>query len=262
MKNRIKTVWAILGISFVGVTAATILSDEAISSQEGTPESAAPAHATEIPVAPGGHETARPADAAGSACITSPVAVEDLNQQREKLQAREKELAAKEAELKALEQAVNEEFKKLDQARSDIAKIEGLKKKENQEKVAKIVETLETMSPKPASALLSSLDEPLAVTAMEQMSTQKLAKIMNIMEAGRSSRLTELLAGVVRARGATLAAVSVGRLSPSNDGAATAKSSVKGGEENDGQNKQQSSGRTERPQQRQPDSSQKAKGTR
>jgi flagellar motility protein MotE (MotC chaperone) len=244
MKVKSRVLWLLFGVCFVGATAATVMSDDGVVLKSESSD-----------------ETAENHGAAGGSCIPSQAAIDDLSQQRELLQARERELAAKEAELKALEQSVSEEFKKLEQVRAEIAKIDNLRKKESQEKVAKIVETVETMSPKPASALLSALDESLAVTAMEQMSTAKLAKIMNIMESGRSSRLTELLAGVVRARGASLASNAGSRVSPSNDGAATAKTSVKGGDVNDGQNKQQTSGGAERAQ-RQPGSGQKGQDAR
>lgn len=133
------------------------------------------------------------------ACVTG-AAIEDLNRLRDRLAEREKAISAKEAELKTLEKAIQEEFAKLEQTRSDLAKVDDLKKKENEEKIAKIVETLESMSPKPASQLIGTMDEALAVTAIRRMSTQKLAKIMNVMESGKSSRLTELLAGSVRTK--------------------------------------------------------------
>lgn len=177
-----------------------------------------------------------------TSCVTG-AAVDDLNRQRERLEAREKELQAKEAELKAAEAGLKEELKKIEEARAEFGRMEDLKKKENEEKVAKIVETVETMSPKPAAVLVAALDDALAVTAMQRISTPKLAKIMNIMEPGRSSRLTELLAGVVRARGA---AGNAGRNPASHGAEGSQTRSVRGGEKNDGQNEQSISGGKER----------------
>lgn len=130
-----------------------------------------------------------------SACVSGP-AIDDLRQLKERLDSREKELKDKESELRALEQSVHEQMKKLDEAGADLSKKEELKIQENEQKVAKIIDTVENMSPKPAAALISSLNEELAVMAMQRLATQKLAKIMNVMEPKRSSRLTELLAGV------------------------------------------------------------------
>jgi flagellar motility protein MotE (MotC chaperone) len=161
-------------------------------------------------------------------------AIEDLRKQRASLDARMKEVAARESELDAKERALNEEFKKLAEMRDEIAKIDGARKKENDEKVNKLVETIEAMSPKSSSQLLSSLDETLAVAAISKISTARLAKIMNVMEPGRSSRLTEIMAGVVRAKAAP--ASNARGLRTASNGAAAATQSEKGGEYENGQN--------------------------
>jgi flagellar motility protein MotE (MotC chaperone) len=161
-----------------------------------------------------------------SACLADQSVVEDLRRRRTELEAREKDLQSREAELAAKERAVEEELQKIAQVRSDVEKIESARKKEGDERVTKLVETFETMSPKGASALLATLDESLAVATMSKIATPRLAKIMNSMEPRKSARLSELLAGVVRARGS---------LSAANAVAATTSQSVKGGGKNDGQ---------------------------
>jgi len=134
------------------------------------------------------------------ACLVDEAALEDLRKQRETWASRVKELTVRENELKSREAALNEEFRKFEALRGDLSKVEVSRKQENDARVSKLVETFETMSPKAASALIGSLDESLAVAAMSKIATQKLAKIMNVMEPKRSARLTELMAGVVRAR--------------------------------------------------------------
>src|SRR6185437_3882333 len=94
-------------------------------------------------------------------------------------------------------------------------------KQASAEKVAKVVATLEGMSPKAAAQMLTDLDDGLAVSAIAQMSTTKLSKVMNALDPKRAARLTELLAGVVRAKND----------SASND-AAAATTIAKGGESN------------------------------
>ncbi len=168
------------------------------------------------------------------ACLANQTAVEDIRIQREKLEEMRKELAAREAELKAREQAVGDELKKLELARQEIQKLDTLQKKDNETKVAKLVETLENMSPKAGAALLGSLDEALAVTAMQKLTTPKLAKLMNLMEPARSSRLSEVLAGVARARnGATPAGGSSNRV---DNHANLNHTNKKGGDKDDGFN--------------------------
>jgi flagellar motility protein MotE (MotC chaperone) len=135
-----------------------------------------------------------------TACLTDPTVLEDLEAQREKMANREKEITTREAELKAREQAVSEQLKKLDEIRGEIAKTESFHKKDMEAKVDKLVETIQDMSPKAAAKMINELDETLAVAAMEKMDSIKLAKIMGNLEPKKSSRLSELLAGVVPAR--------------------------------------------------------------
>jgi flagellar motility protein MotE (MotC chaperone) len=164
-------------------------------------------------------------------CLADPAAVEDLQRRRDELDARDKDLKTRETELKARERALEEELQKIAAVREDIEKIEGARKKESSDKVAKLVETFETMSPKAASALMTTLDESLAVAAMAKISTAKLARIMNSMEPRKSARLSELLAGVVRTRSAIQG---------------TTNQSAKGGEKHDGQTEQHDSNIGER----------------
>jgi flagellar motility protein MotE (MotC chaperone) len=155
-----------------------------------------------------------------SSCLSDPIVLDEIKKKREEIDQKWKELNAHEAELKARETAINEELKKLQDTRDEIAKLEDTQKKGSEEKIAKVVETLENMSPKSSAQMLSTLDDGLAVAAISQMSTQKLAKVMNVMEPARASKLTELLAGVVRAKhGAT---ASVGSVTTSHDVAETA----------------------------------------
>lgn len=161
-------------------------------------------------------------------CLADPAAIEDLRKRNEEILVRSRALDSKEAELQARQRALDEELKKLEELRKEISKIDESKRKEMEERVTKLVETLESMSPKAAAKVLSEVDENLAVTAMSRISTPRLAKIMNSMEIGRSARLSELLAGAVRANEATS---KVG----------TATQSAKGGERDDGHIKQSAS---------------------
>ncbi len=160
--------------------------------------------------------------------------LDDVKRARESVEKKQKELAAKEAELAARERALDEELKKLKELRDVIGKAEGDKKKENEERVAKVIETLETMSPKAAAPVLNGLEETLAVSAISKMSTAKLAKIMNLLDPAKASRLTELLAGVVRAKAATQSPVATNTTNARNPASVGGAKSVvpekKGGE--------------------------------
>ena len=133
-------------------------------------------------------------------CLADSATLEDLKRQKRDLEMRQKDLAAREAELKAREQALAGEIGKLSEVREEISKIDGDRKKENEAKVAKLVETIESMNPKAAAGLVAAIDETLAVQAISRLSTAKLAKILNIMDPARSTKLSELLAGVTRVK--------------------------------------------------------------
>jgi flagellar motility protein MotE (MotC chaperone) len=130
-----------------------------------------------------------------TACLTSEVAFEDMKKNRAEIEAQKKEIAKKEADLKSREKILNEELKRLEELRDIVSKVQQVKKKEDSEKVAKLVETILTMSPKAAAKMIANLDDQLAVESMLQMDTVKLAKIMNLLDPKKSSQLSELMAG-------------------------------------------------------------------
>jgi flagellar motility protein MotE (MotC chaperone) len=127
-------------------------------------------------------------------CLPAKSVVSDLEKRESVLNEKEKTLAAKEADLKAREAAIGDEVKKLDQMRKDIQGLKAQRRQKNEEQVAKLIETVEKMSPKSAAPLLAKVDEDLAVATMQGLSTDKLAKIMANMDINRSIRLSELLA--------------------------------------------------------------------
>jgi len=225
----------------------------------GQEEHGAPAAAQATAATPG-QASAQAAAPASVVCVSDPTVIDDLKKRREEIDSAKKELASKESELKAREQALNEELKKLELARDEISQIDASRKKENEERVSKLVETIQSMSPKAGALLLAELDESLAVSAIYRMDTPKLAKIMSKMEPGKSSRLSEIMAGVVRAKR--------GSARTSNDVPATTLSSAKGGDRNNGQNEHndqrsgQSQQSAQQPAQREPGSAEKIQGKR
>ncbi|MGE0615469.1 MAG: MotE family protein [Bacteriovoracia bacterium] len=127
-------------------------------------------------------------------CLADEAVLLDLRRNKEAVEAKEKALKEKEAELADMKKALEVEMKRLEALKAEIAGLSLVQDSKQEEKVAKLVETLETMSPKKSAELISKLQNELAVAAMERISTPKLAKILNIMEISRSKELTELLA--------------------------------------------------------------------
>ncbi len=131
-------------------------------------------------------------------CLVDPTAISDLRRRSEEVEARAKALESREQELAAQKRAVEEDVKRLTAVREEIEKLQGSLKKSGEERVAKLVETMEAMAPKGAAQLISGVEDQLAVSAMTRLSTAKLAKILPLMSPERSAFLTEKMAGVIR----------------------------------------------------------------
>ena len=190
--------WTFAVLTFVSGASITLLGANTVQSAQDETPAAAPAAAAEA--APKKEVVTT---SASNSCLSDPVVLDEIAKKRQEIEARQKDLQSKESELKARETAINDELKKLTDMRDEITKLDTSRRLQNQEKVAKVIETLQSMSPKASAQMLTTLDDGLAVSAISQMDTAKLAKIMNIMEPKRASKLTELLAGVVRAHTAS-----------------------------------------------------------
>jgi flagellar motility protein MotE (MotC chaperone) len=210
---------ALIGAGSLFVTTLTsdapeTFAEDAAEVQEGADvkEETAPAEAApaEKPVAKKG------------GCLTDEASVADFQDLRKDLAKRESEMKRREDEIAAKERALEDEIKKLDTLREEIKTAQNLGDAKSEEKVGKLVETFESMSPKAAAAIVGSIDERLAVEAMARLSSAKLGKILAAMEPVKSAPLAERLAGVVRAKARSTASV----------GAAETTNRVKGGEEN------------------------------
>jgi hypothetical protein len=80
--------------------------------------------------------------------------------------------------------------------------------------------------------MFAELDDSLAVEVLSKMDTEKVAKIMNLLEPKRSSALAEILAGVARAK----AVANVASANPVTGRDDVRNPDQKGGENYDQQN--------------------------
>ncbi|MBS1960996.1 MAG: hypothetical protein JST04_02185 [Bdellovibrionales bacterium] len=253
MKNRIKldarTIFVLVALTGAGSLFVTTLTSEAPETfAEDAPAEISEGKAAETAKAEAPAEA--PETAAGAAptsgfaasarvkkggCLTDEASIADVQELKKDLAKRDAELKKREDEIAAKEAALNDELKKLDAVRDEIKTAQSIGDQKNEEKVGKLVETFESMSPKAAAAIVASVDERLAVEAMARLSSAKLGKILAAMEPAKSAPLAEKLAGVVRAKSRSTASV----------GAAETTNRVKGGEEN-GNLKQSSTDAVER----------------
>ncbi len=134
-------------------------------------------------------------------CVADEAAFQDLEQRDKKLKELSVQLEKQKSELDAREKIIQERLMGLEDLRKEIVKI---KEEENQaltERIDRLVKTFETMSPKKAADLLIKLDDQLAVATLLKMDTGRLAKIMNVMDPKKSSRLSAMLTQDARKRG-------------------------------------------------------------
>lgn len=176
-----------------------------------------------------------PKRTAKGACLVDESAIEDIQNAKREVAAREQAVKKLEAELQAKEKALKEELVRIEAVRDEIKQLNQVTVAQNEEKIAKLVETFENMSPRSAAQVVANIDENLAVEAMRRLSSIKLAKILSALDSKKSAVLTERMAGVVRAPIRETA-------SKITDGAAVATLSVKGGESDANHKQQQPTG--------------------
>lgn len=137
-----------------------------------------------------------------SGCLSDPKVIEDMQVREAKLKSKEEELVKMADELKLRESFLAEQLSKMEELKKEIGGIEEKQKAKREEQVAKLVESFEKMAPKAMAAMVDQMEEKLAGEALMRMSTDRVAKVMNLMKAEKSSKLSERLMGRrVSARG-------------------------------------------------------------
>ncbi len=113
-----------------------------------------------------------------------------LQQERRNLVKEREVLKNQKKDLKRLEAEVD---KKLDQLQSTRLQIEKLLTEKNAAELKKIRDLskmYDKMSPEKAARILSTLDQDLAISILENMKTKAAAKVLNNMDRDKAARLT------------------------------------------------------------------------
>ncbi len=127
-------------------------------------------------------------------CIASEAIIADLEDREAKLKKKEAELVEREKEILAQKSAVKAELTKVEAASADQQGVKAKESAEREEKVNKLVETFDGMSPKAAAQVLSGVDDELAVTVLSQLPSVKAGKILANLKPAQSSKFSELMA--------------------------------------------------------------------
>lgn len=115
----------------------------------------------------------------------------NLQEERLKLREKEKELQQREMELKTLKVEVE---KKLDDLERLRAQIEGLLKQKSDveaQQVKELSQIYEKMDPTKAAKVIAELDEGLAIQVLSSMKRKSAGKILNNVEKGKATSLSE-----------------------------------------------------------------------
>ena len=140
-------------------------------------------------------------------CYTEKTLKGDIRERLDALKKKEEDFQKREEALVVQEKSVKEQIARLEELRKEIEKLEGNQSSKSEEKVSKLIETFEKMSPKGAAKILDTVNDELALTALSRISTDRLAKILNLMESKRSAKLSEMLTQETRVTRRSLAGV-------------------------------------------------------
>ena len=139
-------------------------------------------------------KSARLPTKAKTECLASEELIKDLEEREQKLKDKEIALTEREKEVAEQTKAVKEEVAKLETNRVQLQGIHAKEMAEREEKVSKLIETFESMSPKTAAQVIAGLDDELAVTALSRLTSVKAGKILGNMNAAKSAKLSEMMA--------------------------------------------------------------------
>ncbi|NCO58018.1 MAG: hypothetical protein COW73_04405 [Nitrospirae bacterium CG18_big_fil_WC_8_21_14_2_50_70_55] len=123
----------------------------------------------------------------------------DLEQRRQRIEAREQAVADREEQLATLRDALDQRLDRLTALQRQLDDYLNRFKKEEETHLAQLVKVVGAMRAEAAAASLSQLDERLATLVLARMNEKKAAKIMNVLPPDRAV----ILAKRMGAAGAT-----------------------------------------------------------
>jgi flagellar motility protein MotE (MotC chaperone) len=136
----------------------------------------------------------KPARKLSTECLASEEVIADLEAREQKLKQREEKLKERETEVAAQVASVKEEMAKVEGKRAELTSVHEKELAAHEEQVNKLIETLESMSPKTAAAVIGSVDDELAVLALGKLTSVKAGKILGNLKSEKSAHLSEMMA--------------------------------------------------------------------
>lgn len=121
--------------------------------------------------------------------------IQYLEQQKNKLDEREKNLNELEEKLQLEKVALEQKVQELEQARREIASKLESRVQEDEERVKKLVDIYSNMKPQSAAQVIATLDEELAIHVLKRMKKQDAGNILNFMNPEKAKKLSEKYTG-------------------------------------------------------------------
>lgn len=121
--------------------------------------------------------------------------IQELEDRKVALDAREKQLEERARDLEIQEKLLKEKLKKMESLNQRMAERLDVFKKDHEGRIGKLVTVVEGMKPEMAARYVEALDAYLAVEILSRIQTQKASKILNLVDKQKSARLTELYTG-------------------------------------------------------------------
>lgn len=145
-------------------------------------------------------EKTAPAAAAPKKEKATPVAltmeaIQELEQRKLSLDAREKALEERARDLELQEKLLKEKLRKMEELNKKMAERLDTYQKDHGGRIAKLVAVVEGMKPDAAAQYVEALDPDLAVEILARMKEQRASKILNLVDKKKGARLTELYTG-------------------------------------------------------------------
>jgi flagellar motility protein MotE (MotC chaperone) len=181
MKNKLYV--AIVGAIFLLAAASVVVANEP------------PGKTDPVKGAATAAKSAPSAAAKGTPIALTMEAIEELDERKKALDARERQLEERAKSLEIQEKLLKEKLSRMEELNKKMAgRLEDFKK-DHDGKITKLVTVVETMKPQAAAEYMENLDPDLAVAVLSKIQVAKAAKIMNLVDKKKSARLTELYTG-------------------------------------------------------------------
>ncbi len=120
--------------------------------------------------------------------------LEKLSARRTALDAREHDIEAHENLLKAAEDRIDKKIAEMKALQGDVKVMLQKIDEEDDAKLKSLVKVYETMKPKDAARIFEQLDMPVLLGVVSNMKEQKIAAVMEAMDAAKAKTLTDALA--------------------------------------------------------------------